>query len=225
MKMLAKLAAGSLSLIAGLKITAQNFFSTLFGDGLATEQYPKQKPTMSDAFRGPIKFVLFEELNSHDCIACQACAKICPSACIIVKGGKVDGIKRKRPSFYEMDFASCSLCGLCIDVCPTDTLEWGKAYEDAGYSANWTHHLMEPFAEKEENYRKAQAQREAKAAAEKKQKAAARKKAQADKKKTTRVKTKKATQEDQKTVVETTKDKIEIREENEQSTKHTEETS
>ena len=142
---------------------------------------PKTNRRCRTRFAGPIKFVHFEALDSHDCIACNACSNICPSACIKVEGGKVEGIKRKRPSLYEMDFAACSLCGLCIDVCPTETLEWGKAYDDAGYTPNWIHDLMAPHADKEDAYRKAQAEREAVAAAEKKKKAEARAKAKAEK--------------------------------------------
>ena len=70
-----------------------------------------------------------------------------------------------------MDFALCSLCGLCIDVCPTVTLKYSRIYDEAGYNRDWTFDLLEDFQEgeaayivraREEEAKKKQMQEEAK---------------------------------------------------------------
>ncbi len=166
-------AQGFWSLLVGLRVTIGHLFTKK-----VTERYPHVEPELSDAYRGTVVLIEKDELGTHDCVACGACQRVCPSHCIVVTGGKVPGLKKKRPDHFEMNFALCSLCGLCIDACPTDTLGYSKQYDDVGYTREWTFDLLAPYAEREESFREAQAQREA-AAAEAKKKAAADKKRKA----------------------------------------------
>jgi formate hydrogenlyase subunit 6/NADH:ubiquinone oxidoreductase subunit I len=40
----------------------------------------------------------------------------------------------------------CSLCGLCVEVCPTDTLRYSTRYDEAMYTRAATYDdLLEPF--------------------------------------------------------------------------------
>ena len=172
---LRKLFGGLWSLLVGMWITIREFAHTQFGRKAVTLQYPHEKPKLSPAYRSAIKLIRFDETNSHDCVACLACEHICPSFCISIEGGKVEGIKKKRASKFEMDFALCSLCGLCIDVCPTTTLEYSKLYDEAGYNRSWTFDLLEEFHTYEEQFIDEQRQRERIQAEEKKKKAAAKK--------------------------------------------------
>ena len=132
-----------------------------------TLTYPHKKPELSDAYRGTVDLVKFEETGTHDCIACLQCVKICPSYCITIEGGRVEGMKKARADVVEMDFALCSLCGLCIDTCPTDTLQYSKIYDDVGYQRNWKYDLLAPFRDGEEEFREKQRAIEKKAAEEK----------------------------------------------------------
>ena len=145
-----KLVSGSKSLVTGMGITLKELFGTTVRSKAVTLQYPKEKPVLSPAYRSAIKLIRFEETNSHDCVACKACERICPSYCIKLDGGKVEGIKKKRVATFEMDFALCSLCGLCLDVCPTDTLEYSKVYAEAGYNRDWRVDLVEEFRDYED---------------------------------------------------------------------------
>ncbi len=178
-----KLFGGAWSLLVGLSITIREFGHTLFKRKAVTLQYPHEKPKLSPAYRSAIKLIRFDETNSHDCVACLACERICPSFCISIEGGKVEGIKKKRATKFEMDFALCSLCGLCLDVCPTTTLEYSKFYDEAGYNREWTFDLLEEFRDYEEQFVGEQLVREEKAAEAKKKKAAAAKAAKEAKKK------------------------------------------
>ncbi len=105
------------SLVAGFGITLKYSFKRP-----STLQYPKEKRPLPKGIKGPIRFVTFQESQSHDCIACLLCQKICPSDCFEIKGGKMADGKR-RPYFFTLDYSTCSLCSLCVEVCPTGTLE------------------------------------------------------------------------------------------------------
>jgi formate hydrogenlyase subunit 6/NADH:ubiquinone oxidoreductase subunit I len=179
-KRLGALITGFLSLLIGMKVTLKTMFQTLSGKAV-TLQYPREKPELSPNFRSAIKLIRFEETNSHDCVACLQCEKICPSYCIKIEGGKIEGIKKKRATKFTMDFALCSLCGLCLDVCPTTTLEYSRLYDDASYSRDWDFDLLEGFTEFEPTFVAQQTERETIEAAQReaKKKAAAAAKAAA----------------------------------------------
>jgi len=159
---------GFRSLLTGMGITLRESFRKP-----VTLTYPHKKPEISEAYRGTVDLVNFDETGTHDCIACMQCVKICPSDCITIEGGKVEGIKKMRASVVEMDFALCSLCGLCIDTCPTETLKYSKIYDDVGYQRNWTYDLLEPFRAGEEDFLTKQREIERIAAEEKAAKKAA----------------------------------------------------
>ena len=164
---------GLRSLLGGMRITFGVLVDTLLRRKKVTLQYPHEKPVLSKAYRSAIKLINFEETDSHDCVGCLACERICPSFCITITGGKVEGIRKKRAETFTMDFALCSLCGLCLDVCPTDTLEYSRLYDDAGYTREWKMDLLAPFADREATFRIEQREREAVEAAEKERKKAA----------------------------------------------------
>lgn len=171
---------GFKSLLTGLGITGRHFAKKD-----VTLRYPHQKPELSDAYRSLISLKQLDDLGTHDCVACLQCEKICPSHCIAIDGGKVEGMKRKRASKFEVDFALCSLCGLCVDVCPTETLEYSKYYDEVGHDRQWVYDLLAPFEDTEEAFREQQRaadKKEAEAKAAKKAAADAAKKAAAEKK-------------------------------------------
>ncbi|MCB9728269.1 MAG: 4Fe-4S dicluster domain-containing protein [Deltaproteobacteria bacterium] len=178
---LQKIATGARSLLTGLGMTMGELWRTLVRRKAVTLQYPHEKPELSAAYRSAIQLIRFEDTGTHDCVACLACQQICPSFCIAIDGEKVEGLKKQRATEFTMDFALCSLCGLCIDVCPTTTLEYSKLYDQAGYTRDWEMDLLEPFREDEERFREEQRAREAEAAAEKARAAEAAKAAKAAK--------------------------------------------
>lgn len=50
------------------------------------------------------------------CISCDSCHLICPENAVITDGKD-----------YFIDHWSCTLCGLCIEVCPVDCIKEIKA--------------------------------------------------------------------------------------------------
>lgn len=175
-----RILSGMSSLSSGMWVTLKHFGRSTFKRKQVTERYPHTRPELPKAFRSAIKLIRFPELDSHDCVGCKACERICPSACISVDGDKVEGIKKKRATHFEMDFALCSLCGLCLDVCPTTTLEYSRIYDEAGYTRQWKHDLLAPFRDREAAFIDEQRGREQKEAEEKARAAEEKKKAAAE---------------------------------------------
>jgi NADH-quinone oxidoreductase subunit I len=138
-----------------------------------TMPYPHKEPELSGAYRSAIELIRFEETGTHDCVACLQCEQICPSFCIKIDGERPEGMKKKRATTFDMDFALCSLCGLCLDVCPTTTLKYSRLYDEAGYQREWVHDLLDDFRDGEEAYREVAAAEEAEKAAAREAKRAA----------------------------------------------------
>ncbi len=123
-----EIATGFWSLLAGMAVTIRYFVKPV-----VTVQYPRQKIPMSPAYRGYPQFIIDPETHTHRCIACEMCARICPSQLIAVEGTKFPGEKQKRSTKYLHEHYYCSLCGLCVEVCPTAALEFSKEYRLVGF--------------------------------------------------------------------------------------------
>ncbi len=119
---------GFWSLLAGMAVTIRYFTKPI-----VTVQYPREKIQMSPHFRGYPQFIIDPETQTHRCIACEMCSRMCPSQLIAVEGAKFPGEKQKRATKYVHEHYYCSLCGLCTEVCPTSALEYSTEYRLAGY--------------------------------------------------------------------------------------------
>jgi NADH-quinone oxidoreductase subunit I len=123
-----EIAVGFWSLLAGMAVTIRYFVKPP-----VTVRYPRQKIEMSRAYRGYPRLLLDAETQTHRCIACEMCARICPSQLISVAGTKLPGAKQKVPYTYVHEYYYCSLCGLCLESCPTTALEFSQEYRLAGF--------------------------------------------------------------------------------------------
>ncbi|OGP71727.1 MAG: NADH-quinone oxidoreductase subunit I [Deltaproteobacteria bacterium RBG_13_60_28] len=119
---------GFWSLLAGMAVTIRYFTKPI-----VTVQYPREKIEMSPRYRGYPQLIIDPETKTHLCIACEMCSRICPSQLITVEGAKFPGEKQKRGTKYVHEHYYCSLCGLCVEVCPTTALEYSAEYRLAGY--------------------------------------------------------------------------------------------
>ena len=161
--------SGLVGLATGMALTFRQMFRKP-----VTELYPHEEPRMSSAYRSVIQLKEQEETGSHACIACLQCSQNCPSYCIELEGEKVSGTKKKRPAVFNVDFAKCSLCGICITVCPTRALEHSAHYDVAGYRPDaFIYDLLEDFRDTEEAWRDAEREKAAQKAEAAAKKAAA----------------------------------------------------
>ena len=119
---------GFWSLLAGMAVTIRYFTKPI-----VTVQYPREKIPMSPRYRGYPQLIIDPETQTHRCIACEMCSRMCPSQLITVEGAKFPGEKQKRATKYVHEHYYCSLCGLCTEVCPTSALEYSSEYRLAGY--------------------------------------------------------------------------------------------
>jgi len=114
---------GLYTLFVGMKITMFNIFRRD-----VTVRYPYQSLQMTSRYRGHIDLIRDEATGKPKCVVCLACQRACPSGCIKLDGAKAEGAARKSLTSYELDFTTCSLCGLCVESCNFGALEFSKQY-------------------------------------------------------------------------------------------------
>ena len=114
-------------LVKGLGVT----FRTMLEDPV-TVQYPKEKEAPTARARGVIA------LKEENCTACMLCGRECPDWCIYIEGHKEkrpprrEGGKPRTVNIldrFDIDYALCMYCGICVEVCPFDALFWSPEYE------------------------------------------------------------------------------------------------
>lgn len=180
MDTLTEVARGARSLVEGMRVTLRNLFRKP-----VTVEYPRKRAVISKRQRNAIVLIEKEEMQTHNCIACLQCEKICPSDCIKITPERVEGIPFKRPAEFKLSFAECSECGLCLAVCPTDTLGYAKNYDSAGYRRDdFNFDLVDAWRDSEEEtrerLREAEARKKAEREAKRKADAEAKAKAKAE---------------------------------------------
>src|SRR5438552_7387399 len=98
----------SVSLLKGLAVTWRYMWQPK-----VTYQYPKEKPPVTERFRGMLTF------HIEECIACDLCVRACPSQCIDLTSER-NAAGKKIIQVYTIDFGKCNWCRLCEEACPTN---------------------------------------------------------------------------------------------------------
>jgi NADH-quinone oxidoreductase subunit I len=114
-------------LVKGLGVTLRTMTQPA-----VTVQYPKEKEAPPTRARGVIA------LKEENCTACMLCGRECPDWCIYIEGHKEkrpprrEGGKPRTVNIldrFDIDYALCMYCGICVEVCPFDALFWTPEYE------------------------------------------------------------------------------------------------
>ena len=126
-------AHGARASIKGLGVvTASRTMLTTDADGAVTVQYPHEKEALAARARGVIA------LDEENCTVCMLCARSCPDWCIYIEGHKDkapprrEGGKPRTVQYldrFDIDYALCMYCGICVEVCPFDALFWSPEFE------------------------------------------------------------------------------------------------
>jgi NADH-quinone oxidoreductase subunit I len=117
-------------LLKGLRVT----FQYQRPSQVYTEQYPFERPQISERNRGLPRLNVNPDTGETLCIACDLCALACPEHLIVCQSERDPVTKKKVMKAYTYDVSRCMFCGLCQDACPTDCLELSQDYEFATYS-------------------------------------------------------------------------------------------
>ena len=127
---------GLKTLFQGMGVTGYYFRNAR--KEIITQQYPDNRETlkMFERFRGEVVMPHDEE-NFHRCTGCQSCEIACPNGSIeIIWDRQVDpetGKKKKMIDKHIYHLSMCTMCGLCIEACPTDAIVWAQNFENSVY--------------------------------------------------------------------------------------------
>ena len=74
----------------------------------------------------------FIGLVPNQCTSCLICVQECPTWCISLDSHheqvSEEGARRPRTvsvlDDFRIDYGLCMYCGICVDLCPFDALEW-----------------------------------------------------------------------------------------------------
>lgn len=155
------------TIFIGMKVTFKHLFVPA-----VTIQYPDVKLALPERERNRLY------MNMDDCIGCDQCARACPVNCITietVKGmpnedlGKTSNGKRKAlwVTQFDIDFAKCCYCELCVFPCPTECIYMTDVYEFSEFNRedlvyNFVTLTPEEIKQKKENFAKMEAEKAAK---------------------------------------------------------------
>ena len=74
------------------------------------------------------------EDGSPRCVACGLCEFACPTDCIAIVPGELEGAGIERhPVEFDIDMSRCMFCGLCEEACPEEAIVMSRLVEIAGY--------------------------------------------------------------------------------------------
>ena len=164
--------SGLSTIAIGMKVTFKHMFVPA-----VTIQYPSIRVELPERERNRLY------VNMDDCIGCDQCSRACPVSCIeieTVKGlptddiGKTSNGKKKAlwVTKFNIDFAKCCYCQLCVFPCPTECIYMTDVYEFSEFDrkdlvydyVTLTHEERE---QKKINYQKFEAEKAAEKAAKK----------------------------------------------------------
>ncbi|MCX8043557.1 MAG: 4Fe-4S binding protein [Desulfobacterota bacterium] len=117
-----ELVQGGASLLAGLGVTLRALVAQP-----VTVPYPRKKLPMQPGFRGHPMLVRNPATGAFTCIACGTCMQRCPSRCIDITAARTES-GTKYPARFQLDFTRCSLCGICVEVCPVSGLAFSRSF-------------------------------------------------------------------------------------------------
>ena len=140
---------GFYSLIKGMEVTGKELVTPK-----VTEQYPENRGSLNipERFRATLQFI-YDENGYHKCIACGSCERNCPNQTISITKRMVDlpdGKKKMKLDKYMYDLGSCTFCGLCVQVCPTNAIEFSNDFEQAVFTREKLHKQLNYLPEKDD---------------------------------------------------------------------------
>ena len=140
---------GFYSLIKGMEVTGVELVTPK-----VTEQYPENRAELHipERFRATLEFI-YDDNGYHKCIACGSCERNCPNQTISITKRMVDlpdGKKKMKLDKYMYDLGSCTFCGLCVQVCPTNAIRFSNDFEQAVFTREKLNKQLNYLPEKDD---------------------------------------------------------------------------
>ena len=136
-------------IVKGIGVTSRHFFRNLRGFVTGKNrtdfvvQYPEERVDFPDAFRGMPVLVQLDN-GQPKCVACGLCEFACPTDCISIIPGELEGARIERyPEAFDIDMSRCMFCGLCEEACPEEAIVMSREVELAGYDRASMHYDKE----------------------------------------------------------------------------------
>jgi NADH-quinone oxidoreductase subunit I len=98
-----------------------------------TMQYPEEKWTMPDRYRG-LPALVRDEQSRVKCVACFLCQYVCPPKAINIEAQEIGTGVEKGPKVFDINMLRCIMCGYCEEVCPEQAIFLTKEYQTVGLS-------------------------------------------------------------------------------------------
>lgn len=97
-----------------------------------TEQYPDPVSSRTpDDLPPRTRGLLFNDIER--CTGCKECEEVCPVNCIHVETEMGAETSKIWVGVFDIDFARCIFCGLCVEVCEPASLVHTRKYESSVY--------------------------------------------------------------------------------------------
>mgnify|MGYP001557706898 CR=1 FL=1 len=129
------------AIVGGIKVTVKHAYNTLFKGKVVTMEYPEQKWTLPENYRGA-PYLVKDQDDKTKCVSCQLCEFVCPPKAIRITPPGDSGLRADRPNAekmpleFEINFLRCIYCGLCQEVCPEEAIFLQKDYSLVGTNRN-----------------------------------------------------------------------------------------
>jgi len=125
------------AIVGGFKVTLRHAYNTLFRGKTVTMEYPEQKWTVPENYRGA-PYLVKDQDGDTKCVSCQLCEFVCPPKAIRITPPGDSGLKpdrtnaEKMPLEFEINMLRCIYCGFCQEVCPEEAIFLQKDWSHIG---------------------------------------------------------------------------------------------
>jgi len=125
-----------------------------------TVKYPKERMPIPTRWMGLPALTWDDEVGEPFCTGCALCMRNCPTECIKVtaknnpnfEAGK--STRRRTVDTYELNWARCIVCGICVQVCNFDANVMSHEHERTVTTRDGSKVSLEQLLETGKRYQK-----------------------------------------------------------------------